>query len=240
MKRKPARPLLDAVVAAGSLFVATCGVAAAQPAAPDPAPAGAVPPSPAPPDRSAEVVPLAGAVEAFNVNPDGLPESAMLKLSDGRTAQVNFPPHLGAAFRDRAPAGGAVKLDVLPEPGMPDHPVYSLVALHAEKGDLRTPRPEDRTPAHVEGTVTRLNFGRRGEANGLVLDTGDVVRIPPDQVAALKIVVGSKVSADGDARAMLDGRKSVDATTVNGSTVRRPPPPPPGRGPREPRPPEPR
>ena len=69
----------------------------------------------------------------------------------------------------------------------------------------------------ARGTVVRLNFARHGEANGVVLDSGDFVHTRPDGFAMLGLEIGMHVEADGEARALADGAgRVIEARSVNG------------------------
>ena len=89
------------------------------------------------------------------------------------------------------------------------HPVYHLLAA----------------PAGVRGTVTRLNYAKHGEANGVVLDTGDFVHLKPGGVRQVGLKVGDKVVAEGDSRPMEFGGRVVEATVVNGHAIKGKPKP---------------
>jgi hypothetical protein len=214
-------PLLLAAVAAVPV-----GLAVAQSAPPTPpaAPAPAAPPPPPvdpTPPQSVE-----GVVDGYNLDPHGEVDSVVLKAGD-RLAQFNLPPHLSAVLTAAAPVGQKVTLAGVPERAVGDRTLYRLTKLTGPDGksiDVGTPGAEQ--PAHVDGTVKRLNISPRGEVDGVLLDTGDFVHTGPESAATL--AVGAKLTADGPAQPMLDGHKAIEATTVNGTPVRRPPPPPHG------------
>ena len=72
----------------------------------------------------------------------------------------------------------------------------------------------------------RLNFARHGEANGVVLDSGHFIHTKPDGMAKLKLEVGDRVEADGEARPLSTGTgQVVEASVVNGKPVGKPKPP---------------
>jgi hypothetical protein len=64
-------------------------------------------------------------------------------------------------------------------------------------------------PGHAKGKVVRLNHARRGEANGVLLDSGDFIHVRPDRFAKLEIVIGAMVEASGPRRPLVDGSGSV-------------------------------
>lgn len=152
----------------------------------------------------------------YNFSPKGGLEGLIVEVG-GRTAQVVCPPHLAHELAGAVGEGDTVEL-VLSEAGPSDkgpaaHPVYYLEELpHADVED------------HVvRGTVTRLNFAKHGEANGVVLDTGDFVHLKPDGMKQLELKVGDRVTAEGETRPMDHGGRVVEATAVNGTPVKRKP-----------------
>ena len=114
-------------------------------------------------------------VQGYNYSPKGDTEGILLQEGD-RTVQVNVPPRLGLAISSTVAAGQFVEVNVEAEPELrkhPDgeHPVYRLVALRAPDGrTITVAGPGHEEEVTVEGVVTRLNYARHGEANGVVLD----------------------------------------------------------------------
>lgn len=75
-------------------------------------------------------------------------------------------------------------------------------------------------PVHVTGQAVRMNYARHGEANGVLLDSGDFVHVRPDRFSGLGIVVGDQVEASGPGRPLSDGSGHViDAIEVNGKPL---------------------
>jgi hypothetical protein len=72
----------------------------------------------------------------------------------------------------------------------------------------------------VDGTVVRFNYARHGQANGVVLDTGDFVHTKPDGLARLALKVGDKVRAEGRSQPLATGQgRVVEAVRVNGQAL---------------------
>jgi len=66
-----------------------------------------------------------------------------------------------------------------------------------------------------------VNFARHGEANGVVLDSGDFIHTKPEGMKRLRLKIGDAVEADGDAQRLADDTGwAVDATSVNGRVVK--------------------
>lgn len=154
----------------------------------------------------------------YNFSPKGGLEGLIVEIA-GRTAQVVCPPHLGRDLAGAVAEGDTVELllsEAEPsDKGPAAHPVYHLEEL---------PRTEtaDAKPA-AAGTVARFNYAKHGEANGVVLDTGDFVHLKPDGLKQLGLKVGDRVTAEGDSRPMDLGGFVIDATAVNGVAVKRKP-----------------
>ena len=68
----------------------------------------------------------------------------------------------------------------------------------------------------ITGIVERLNYVRHGEANGVVLDTGDFIHLKPDGMRQVDLKVGDSVDVDGKVHPMELGGRMVEATVVNG------------------------
>jgi hypothetical protein len=103
--------------------------------------------------------------------------------------------------------------------GDASHPVYDFEALESVDGKKPAQVKPRLGPAY-QGKVARLNFAKHGEANGVVLDSGDFIHTRPDGMKRLRLKVGDAVKADGDAQRLADDTGwAVEATTVNGHSV---------------------
>lgn len=154
-------------------------------------------------------------VQYYNFSPKGGLEGLLVKT--GRTvAQVVCPPHLSAALARAVAEGDKVRLSVSPaqpsDKGEAEHPMYELLEVPG------TDRAEPDVP--VAGTVARLNYAKHGEANGVVLDSGDFVHLKPDGMRQLKLKVGDVVTAVGETRPMDLGHRVMEAASVNGMAVK--------------------
>jgi hypothetical protein len=70
------------------------------------------------------------------------------------------------------------------------------------------------------GKVIRLNYARHGEANGLVLDSGDFIHLKPDGFIAAQLSIGDVVEARGPTKRLVTGNGFVvEAQEVNGKTI---------------------
>jgi len=110
-------------------------------------------------------------------------------------------------------------------PGEPqtDHRVLRLISLKTADGQTFGGQGNQEIK-HVEGTVKAINYDRRGVVNGAQLDSGDLVRVGPRQAAQAPFVVGNKLTADGPAITMTNGKLSLQAQQINGQDMRPQPP----------------
>jgi hypothetical protein len=160
-------------------------------------------------------------IQGYNYSPKGDIEGALLREGD-RTIQVNIPPHLGIAIALAVPIGQSVETTVEPEPELRkplegDHLVYRLVDLKAADG--RVFALPDRGPEKsltVEGIVDRLNYSKHGEANGVVLESGDFLHLKPDGMKRLGPGVGQRIRVEGRARLTPLGTRAIEVDVANG------------------------
>jgi hypothetical protein len=167
---------------------------------------------------------IEGTLRHLVYSPGGEIEGVLLDV-EGAALQVVFDPHetelYGALMA--AEEGQSVTLEATPQKaspkGKPDHQVFDLVKLLTLDGRQPARRVEPEGPAY-SGTVVRFNYARHGEPNGVVLDTGDFIHTKPHGLAPLKLQVGDRVEADGEAQMLVTGKGwAVEATTVNGKAI---------------------
>jgi hypothetical protein len=153
----------------------------------------------------------------YNFSPKGGVEGLIVDL-EGVTSQITCPPHIGTDLAKAVSEGATMQFIVEPEPpspkGKPVHPVYRLVEI-----------PGDTLEESVSGIVSRLNYAKHGEPNGVVLDTGDFVHLKPDGMRQTKLKIGDRVKAKGEIRSMELGHHVVEATHVNNIRIKQKPKP---------------
>ncbi|CAN5828461.1 hypothetical protein BH11PSE8_BH11PSE8_11830 [soil metagenome] len=144
-----------------------------------------------------------GAIEGVLFEADGAPAQIVFERDDAVSP---------AAFEALA-EGQAILVEAEPmgpsKKGEAEHPVYSFGRL--VKVDGRAP-PKARAAAAetgYAGTIVRFNYARHGAANGVVLDTGDFIHTKPEGLEGLKLQVGDKVRAEGEARPLVTGEGMV-------------------------------
>ncbi|MDR3067655.1 MULTISPECIES: hypothetical protein [Comamonas] len=166
-------------------------------------PAPQHPPMPARPAPAGQYV-LEGQVQQMLINPYG--EVDGLRLKDGSI--VKFPPHMaeallaavkvGDAVRaiGRAQTRGTVQAEAIIQTAT-GRTVYEQPPLVGE-GRALPPhlRAQRLQTQQVEGRVDAVLTGPRGEANGVILGDGSIVRFPPESLR-LSIQPGAAFAAAG-------------------------------------------
>ena len=167
---------------------------------------------------------LSGVVQAYNYSPKGGVEG-MLVLDGERILQVNLPPDLGLAIALTNAVGQSVEATVEPEQEdkkhpKGEHPVYRLGSLKATDGRVFGPAgPGHEEPVTVEGIVSRFNYAKHGEPNGVVLESGEFLHLKPDGMKHTGLQVGQQVTAEGRARPTPLGQRAIEAEAVNGVPI---------------------
>jgi len=125
-----------------------------------------------------------------------------------------------AALRPGAPISVEATRAARSHKGLPAHPVWHLRKLLDKSGREIDPAADPQREREFSGIVSRLNYARHGEANGLVLDSGHFIHLKPDGFKAINVGVGDHVNAFGIARPLAHGGGfAVEATRVNGHKV---------------------
>ncbi len=170
-------------------------------------PAPLAQPGPAPLVDAQTATPVAtGRIQQWLLNPNG--EVDGLLLADG--TQVGFPPHLSANVLQNFKPGDNVQVTGWRAPNLPVVRATSLIAPSGgqrvidQPPSIGSPPPAPRDPSALtamtaSGKVSRVLYTDRGDANGVLLDNGSIVRFPPHIGAALAPTLqpGSKLSARG-------------------------------------------
>ncbi|MFE8645851.1 hypothetical protein ACFX58_12280 [Sphingomonas sp. NCPPB 2930] len=248
------RFLFRPLVLCASVLLA--GTACAQVPPVPPAPAADAPrlqnaPPPPPLDAApAGTVPtVSGRLERWLVTPNGTVDGFL--LADG--TQVNVPPHLSAAWLQAARPGDTVQVGGWRTPQVP--------VLRATRLTVGGRTLEDTPPAagmpppsppeagalaaiSASGRVVRQLYTPGGEAHGVLLDNGSIVRFPPHVGTAMAAAIqpGASLFARGwGSRAPQGTALEATALGTSAETARElfagPGVEPPLRGPRDGRPP---
>jgi hypothetical protein len=182
-------------------------VAQRPPSAPvaDPGPGAGLPPRPLD-DRVAALVTINGVVQRYVINPEGDVDG--LLLADN--ALVHFPPHLGTEVTAAVVPGDSVTVTGFALPG---DTVQAQRIENAKRGrtvvdqppPLATPRfPRELAGAglvrlDVTGRVLRVTTAPRGEADGMLLTDGTVIKLTPPVAMQFADLLrpGTMVAAQG-------------------------------------------
>jgi hypothetical protein len=163
-----------------------------------------------------------GVLQDFNFSAKGGIEGFLLH-SEGQTVQVNVTRDVG--FAVVRGIGQNVEATVEAEPATAkqknaQHPVYNLVTLHGADGKVLIFAGDGNGEiATVQGIVKRINYARNGEANGVVLESGDFVHLKPAGMKRVDLKVGDPLTAEGKSALMPLGQRVIDAKTVNSVDV---------------------
>jgi hypothetical protein len=167
----------------------------------------------------------AGSFTQLIYSPRGSVEGFLLKVGDDPVQFVldKHDEHAAALVATLAP-GQQLIVTCEPTPpsakGEGDHPVHALEKLVSIDGAV--PRKVKPGSLGYTGLVARFNYAKHGAPNGYVLDSGDFIHVKPDGFARLKLRVGDRVKADGDAHFLATGSGwAVEATSVNGKKLRK-------------------
>ena len=171
---------------------------------------------------------VSGRIQRWLVNPNG--EVDGLLLADG--TQVGFPPHLSAGAQGALKVGDSVEVSGWRAPGVPVVRAASLKATASGRvvanqppaaGAVREPRaprdPGALTAMNASGRVARILYTGRGDANGVLLDNGTIVRFPPHVGTAYAAALqpGSVLEARGWGTRGANGN-ALEATALGSST----------------------
>jgi len=167
-----------AAFAAAGLMAATLAFAQTPP----PPPAPPLPPGAQATTASAQT--LSGTLRQWLINPNG--EVDGLLLDDG--TQVSFPPHLSAQLTQAVKPKDSLRITGWRGPG--DAGAFRAMSIASSTSGRSVadqppepgaapPRPGTLTAMSASGRITRVLTGAMGEANGVLLDGGSIVRFPP-------------------------------------------------------------
>jgi hypothetical protein len=199
--------------------------AQAQPLAPaqPPAPGQAdpIPPPPPPPTASSQrSVQLSGRIARFLINPNGDVDGVLL----ADHTQVDIPPTLGASLTAKARTGDRLDIEGFRVGTLP---LVRAASLGLPNGDKLVdtppavppapPAPPALQPMEAQGRVTQALLGPMGEVNGVILDNGPIVRVPPPAAVDNPLLQpGARLSAKGFGVESRFG-KALQATAIGAS-----------------------
>ena len=186
-----------------------------------------------------------GKVQMFTLSPRG--DIDGLLLVDG--TEVKLPPHLTAEIAAAVKVGDVVTVRGLKAASLPliaassvaNDATNVVVVDNGPQGrgkkDRNAGGPKGGPRAAIEGTPTDLQgrvkvalHGRKGEVNGVLLEDGTILRLPPPEAARLAamLVPGQSIAVRGTLRTTPYGKfmevRALGATLDKLSEVQGPPP----------------
>ena len=161
---------------------------------------------------------IVGIVQYPLFSPRGDIEGVLLK-QDGQLLQISFAPDVGTRLAARLQPRKRLRViateDRTGRVGV-DHAVYAFESLASADGQPIT--TTDR-PTRLVGTVARIHYAKHGEANGVLLESGDFVHLRPHGMEVLKPTAGSRITAYGSMRPTVLGVKVLEAQEANGVQI---------------------
>lgn len=143
-----------------------------------------------------------GEVQRLLINPYG--DIDGLQLTDGRV--VKFAPHMGTELGKVVTPGQTVRVSAGRPEGANTIKAYALVNVTNGRVIEELPPAYPRVPRHLraaflqaqeaEGTIATVLTGRHGEPNGVILDSGVIVRFPPHSLTTA-LIPGQAFAARG-------------------------------------------
>jgi hypothetical protein len=140
-----------------------------------------------------------GTVAQYSLTPRGDVDG--LILDDG--TEVHLPPHLGAQLVFTVKPGDQVTIRGLKARGIPTIDAASITndATHQTVTDNGPPGPGAAgRELQASGQIKAQLHGPRGDLNGVLLQDGTIVDLPPDQAQqiASQLAVGQPIYVTGD------------------------------------------
>lgn len=224
----------QALLAATLLGGAGGGMAMAQqaPAAEPAAQPAAAQPGPAPGMVAGQLQTIKGRVAQYSLTPRGDADGVI--LADG--TEVHLPPHLSAQLTAAVKPGDEVTVQGLRARAMP------VVIAHSITDDASNQTVTDPGPGagpgardggqmlEDQGKVKQQLHGPRGDVNGVLLEDGTIVRMPPPEARRLagELAAGQTVYVRGDGVAGPLGRviaaRAIGPSQAEATEIAAPPP----------------
>jgi hypothetical protein len=146
---------------------------------------------------------IKGVVDRFLIDSHGDADGMLLKDQ----IEIHFPPQIAKAVVAAFKPGDPVKVrglrprgvDVIAAVSMQAGDESPIVDNGPDSESESESKPEEHKHAEVEGLVTRVLHGPKGEVRGVLLDNGAIVRMHPHTAASLHggLAPGQKLVARG-------------------------------------------
>jgi hypothetical protein len=159
-----------------------------------------------------------GPCQQMLFSPKGAIEGVLVKMKS-HLVQVSVPHAVGEVLTQLTGPGKPLHLlahrDSSPKSAGGAHPVYEFLSFADVAGEpIKTPHTEP-SETTIEGVVQTWHFARHGEANGVMLESGEFIHLKPKGMAAAGLDIGSKVLAIGRVGMTALGTRMLEARRVN-------------------------
>ncbi len=167
---------------------------------------------------SAAPTTVTGGISQFNYGPNGRVEGFVVAPN----TLVSLPPDRGAQVELLAKTGDPVSVSgpvTLAASGMQ---LMDPQTVKVAGRILSLTQPSAPSPYAGSGMIRSLNYGRAGEINGFVLDSGIIALTPPMGTSEFSVVkTGASIAVSGFAHSTTGGRTVVEvqSITANGQTI---------------------
>jgi hypothetical protein len=158
---------------------------------------------------------LGGILQQLLFSPKGEIEGLLIKVG-AKSVQISMH-HVTVDARALADAVGE-SIDVAVSPAHSPktkkgvHAVHKLDAITRIAG--KAVKFNGNAPS-ISGVVANIHFAKRGEPNGVILESGEFIHTRPSGMKKLKLDVGSNVVAHGERRMTVLGTPLIEAREVN-------------------------
>ncbi len=178
---------------------------------------------------------IKGQVAAYSLTPRGDVDG--LILTDG--TEVHLPPHLGAQLVFAVKPGDSVTVRGLKAQAIPVVQAMQVTndATHKSVTDAGPgagpggPRGPAGQPMEAQGKVKQALYGPRGDMNGVLLEDGTQIHLPPPEAQRLaaQLAPGQTVYAKGMGTASplgkVIGAQAIGPSSTQLAQIAAPPPP---------------
>jgi len=157
---------------------------------------------------------LSGQLQRLLFSPKGAIEGLLLKV-DSQPIQVSMKPGSADSKVLSSAVGKPIEVeasaDHSPKTKNGAHAVYQLNSITKLAG--KAFKSNGTQP--INGVVANIHYAKHGEPNGVILESGEFIYTRPPGMKKLKLRVGSKVIAHGEARTTVLGTPLIEAHEVN-------------------------
>jgi hypothetical protein len=202
------------ILTAWALMAGTLGLCAAQVAPP-------------PPDASMTqaTTTVNGSITGLNYGPEGEVDGFVLS----NNVLVNVPRAWSAKLDGVAHTGDQVSVTGWQTASPSGMRIIDSQTLKVGSKTFSRDQAGQAQAFQGSSTIKQLNYGRRGEVNGFLLQNGMLARTTPFAVVPAQIKVGTSVTISGTVHQTMAGMNVIDVQTLaaNGQTIAMAAPPPP-------------